>query len=86
MKNRAGKKSSPLDDIGPESWSPEMTKELLELLWMLETTLAMYPVLDDFLDEVLQGDIVLATELPKPTDAETTEPKIKQDNQLSLIE
>jgi hypothetical protein len=39
MKKRAGKKSSPLDDIRPERWTPKMTDELLELLWVLEATL-----------------------------------------------
>lgn len=32
MKRRAGKKSSPLDDIRPERWTARMSDELLELL------------------------------------------------------
>jgi len=86
MKNGAGKKSSPLDDIRSESWTAEMTEELLKLLWLLETTLAMYAELDQLLEEILQAEIFVATDLPKPTDAERQEPRIKQDNQLSLIE
>jgi hypothetical protein len=36
MKKRAGKKSSPLDDIRPERWTPRMTDELLEMLWVVQ--------------------------------------------------
>jgi hypothetical protein len=34
MKKRAGKKSSPLDDIRPERWTARMSDELLEVLWL----------------------------------------------------
>lgn len=43
MKNPKGKKSSPLDDIRPEKWTGQFTTELLELLWILEATIAEYP-------------------------------------------
>lgn len=43
MKHPKGKKSSPLDDIRPEKWTGNFTTELLELLWILEATLAEYP-------------------------------------------
>ena len=43
MKRRSGKKSSPLDEVRPERWTPKMSEELLELLWVLEATLAMEP-------------------------------------------
>ena len=36
MKNGAGRKSSPLDDIRPAGWTSAFTTELLELLWVLE--------------------------------------------------
>lgn len=42
MKNPKGKKSSPLDDIRPEKWTGDFTTELLELLWILEATIAEY--------------------------------------------
>ena len=38
--NRAGKKSSPLDDIRPEQW--DFTEELLEMLWVLEETICVF--------------------------------------------
>ena len=43
MKNPKGKKSSPLDKIGPEAWTGDFTTELLELLWILEATISEYP-------------------------------------------
>lgn len=67
MKKRAGKKSSPLDDIRPERWTARMSDELLELLWVLEATLAMEPELEKALDEVVAGPCFTASELPQPT-------------------
>ena len=66
MKNRAGRKSSALDDIRPVSWTPAMTDEFLNLLWVLEHTLAMRPALDALLAEVVGGPCFAADELPRP--------------------
>jgi type ISP restriction-modification system protein len=70
MKHRSGRRSSPLDDIGPERWTARMSEEFLELLWVLEHTLALYPELDAFLSEVVAGPCFLADELPRPKDDE----------------
>jgi len=43
MKAAKGKRSSPLDDIRPSNWTGDFTTELLELLWILEATIAEYP-------------------------------------------
>ena len=43
MKEKSGRKSSPLDDIRPQRWTSEYTEDLLRLLWVLEATLAEYP-------------------------------------------
>jgi hypothetical protein len=67
MKKRAGKKSSRLDDIRPERWTPGMTDELLEMLWVLEATLAMEPELSGLLDKIVAGDCFKAGELPTPS-------------------
>ncbi len=64
MKDRKGKKSSPLDDIAPERWTAEMTTELLQLLWVLEATLAIYPEQARLLDAVLKGPLLTSNELP----------------------
>ena len=74
MKKRAGKKSSPLDDIRPERWTPKMSEELLELLWVLEETLAMEPELEKALDNVVAGPCFTAAELPQPKPEERSAP------------
>ena len=68
MRSRKGKKSSPLDDMRPERWTAQFTTELLELLWVLEATLAIYPSQAQLLDEVLGGDLFAANELPRVPD------------------
>ena len=75
MKKRAGRKSSPLDNIRPERWTPRMTEELLELLWVLEATLEMEPELEAVLDRVVAGPCFEASELPLPTEKQRKPPK-----------
>lgn len=75
MRTRKGRKSSPLDEIRPERWTPAQTEELLELLWVLEHTLAMEPALEDVLDEVVRGPYFRAEELPKPSEEERRAPR-----------
>jgi len=64
MKKGAGRKSSPLDDIRPECWTGEFTTELLELLWVLEATVAGYPEQANLLEAVCEGPCFSAEELP----------------------
>ena len=87
MKVRAGRKSSPLDDIRPEHWTPRMTDELLELLWVLEATLAMEPDLSAALESVVSGPCFKADELPQPNEDQRKAPKSPDQNkkQLSLL-
>ncbi|MDE2892368.1 MAG: N-6 DNA methylase [Chloroflexota bacterium] len=73
MKDRKGRKSSPLDDTRPEVWT--FSEELLELLWVLEHTIAMQPTGKTLLEEVLASELWTAEELPKPTEAERKPPK-----------
>lgn len=68
MKDGAGKKSSPLDDIRPERWTSRFTTELLELLWVLEATLEGYPEQASLLEEVLAGPCFRADDLPAVPD------------------
>lgn len=79
MKKRAGKKSSPLDEIRPERWTATMTDEFLELLWVLEATLAMEPDLADVLDRIVAGPCFTTDELPKPSDGERKPPAVSGD-------
>lgn len=74
MKKRAGKKSSPLDDIRPEHWTARMSDEFVELLWVLEATLDMEPDLAAALDKIVAGPCFVASELPQPTAQERKAP------------
>jgi hypothetical protein len=64
MREGAGKKSSPLDDIRPERWASQFTTELLELLWILEATVEGYPEQAKLLEAVVSGPCFRANELP----------------------
>ncbi len=68
----AGRKSSPLDEIRPERW--EFTEELLELLWVLEATIALGSKGAALLEEVCESDLFTADELPVPTPKERKPP------------
>ncbi len=75
MKHGAGKKSSPLDDVRPERWTSQFTTELLQLLWVLEATVASYPQQAQLLDTVLTGPCFAADELPDVPDGMRKPPK-----------
>jgi hypothetical protein len=75
MRNPKGKKSSPLDEINPERWPSEFTTELLELLWILEATLAEYPAQAKLLSAVVKGPCFKADELPAVSESARKPPK-----------
>ena len=77
MKNGAGRKSSPLDHIRPMRWRSPFTTELLELLWVLEATVARYPEQESLLEAVVAGDCFCAAELPTVPDAMYKPPKVR---------
>lgn len=83
MRERSGKKSSPLDDIRPRVWSREFTRELLELLWILEITIAGYPRQQQLLEVVLEGDVFTAAELPAAPEEAREAPKVKRSKNLN---
>jgi len=64
-----GRRSSPLDAIRADRWTDTLSQELLELLWVIEGTLAMLPALEDWLDRILARPLVPATALPAPSPA-----------------
>jgi len=76
MRERSGRKSSPLDDIRPRVWTHEFTRELLELLWVLEKTVEGYPQQAKMLNDVLAGDLFKADELPEVPDWARKPPKV----------
>jgi predicted helicase len=74
MKRRAGKKSSPLDLLRPERWTARMSEEFLELIWVLEATLAMEPALEAQLDKIIASSCFTSEEMPAPKDDERKAP------------
>ena len=81
MKQRSGRKSSPLDDIRPERWTAALTTELMELLWVLEATVAAQPALNTLLAEILAAPLHTAADFPTPTPAERAAPGEAGDQQ-----
>ncbi len=73
MANRKGRKSSPLDDIRPKTWT--FTDELLRLITILQHTINVTPTAAELLDEIVNGPLLLATDLPQPTEAERKPPR-----------
>ena len=76
MKDRSGKKSSPLDSIRPSVWTYEFTRELLELLWVLEKTVAGYSKQKQLFENVLESALYDASELPDVPDAAREAPNV----------
>ena len=84
MRQPAGRKSSPLDEVRPREWPAEFTEELLQLLWVLEHTVIMLPDLATFLETVVQGDVLSAEDLPQPTEEQRKAPEIPRGNATAL--
>ena len=78
MKEGAGKRSSPLDAIRPERWPADFTEELCKLLWIIEQTINLTPQAEDLLEQVVDGPVFTADELPTPSDAERAAPQVKK--------
>jgi hypothetical protein len=70
MKKGAGKKSSPLDQIRPAAW--HFDEELLDLLWVLEHTIDLWPTLAQVLTDILAADLFTAQDFPEPKPEERT--------------
>ena len=73
MKKRKGRKSSPLDDIRPTTWT--QTDELLRLLAILHHTIQVTPTAANLLDDILASPLIPATDLPTPTPAQRKPPR-----------
>jgi len=67
---RAKTSESPLDRIRPEEWTRQLDDELLELVWVLERTLALEPRQRELLEAICAGAAVDADEPPAPTEHE----------------
>jgi hypothetical protein len=75
MKGRKGRKSSDLDYIHPERWTPDSTEEFLRLMWILEHTIAMHADLSNLLNSICAGPLLPAADLPKVTEAMRKPPR-----------
>lgn len=76
MRERSGKKSSPLDDIRPRTWTREFTRELLELLWVLERTTEGYARQKQLLEAILDSELFTAVEMPVVPNKAREAPKV----------
>ena len=82
MKRGAGRQTSPLNEIRPARWPPTFTSELLELLWVLEGTLALYPEQARLLARVVAGPCLPATAVAPVDNALRQPPRPAQDAPL----
>lgn len=73
MKTRKGRKSSTLDEIRPTRWT--QTKELLLVLSIIEHTIEATPKATALLDQIVNGPLIPASDLPTPTPANRKPPK-----------
>jgi len=78
MLGGAGRTSSALDKIRPETWTAQLTTELLYLLWVLERTVALRPALEERLSAIISGPLFAATGLPQPTTTQRQPPLWEQ--------
>ena len=77
MKGGSGRKSSPLDEIGPEIWTAQFTTELLQLIWVLEYTLNGYPAQRELLEAVIESDCFRVSDLPTVPDERRMPPRTR---------
>jgi hypothetical protein len=73
MKKRAGKTSSELDKLRPGKWS--YSRELLELLAVVERFVAGQSDAAELLARVVSGPLVTSAVLPGPTKESKATPK-----------
>ncbi len=74
LRQGAGRRSSPLDRIQPDAWSPTWSGDLQELVHTIAWTLALQTHLEDWLDAVLSGPLIDRDDLPSPTTTDRKPP------------
>lgn len=58
MRAPRGRRSSPLDALRPARWTEEMTRELLELLWVIEGSRTIHREQAALFAEIITGELV----------------------------
>jgi hypothetical protein len=59
----SGRRSSPLDEVGPDGWPARFTTELLDLLNVLGRCAALEPVQQDILGQICQRPVIANADL-----------------------
>lgn len=57
----------------------------MELIWVVEGCVELWPQMSKFLEMATSGDLFSADDLPLPTSEEKSEPVIPDENQGSLL-
>jgi len=76
MRDGAGCRSSPLDDLRPMRWTAQFTHQLLQLLCALEATVERQPELAELLGAVIAGSCSGRDELLEPEARERQAPTV----------
>jgi predicted helicase len=63
---RAASSDSPLDKIRPTEWEPEWSDELREIVHVLTETEKLRPKGVKLLEQIMEGELIKADELPQP--------------------
>jgi predicted helicase len=63
---RAASSDNPLDKIRPTEWEPEWSDELREIVHVLTETEKLRPTGVKLLEQILEGELIKADELPQP--------------------
>ena len=63
---RAASSDNPLDKIRPTEWQPEWSDELREIVHVLTETEKLRPQGVKLLEQILEGELITADELPQP--------------------
>jgi len=65
---RAASSDNPLDKIRPTEWEPDWSDELREIVHVLTETEKLRPQGVKLLEQILEGKLITADELPQPPD------------------
>lgn len=90
-KDPNGRITSPLDEINQQSWDPNWTVELLELLSVLTQLVALEPKQNEILEEIMAGELLTLSTLTSagvswPTTDSDRDPKFPLDSSSVLFD